>query len=85
MVRRSGVEAVHIRQQHEGISLEHLRDERSEAIVISKTQLSGGHRVVFVENRDDSEAEEARQRGAHVRVVVAAHDVVRCQQDLRGV
>ena len=77
MIRRSSVETVHIRQQHEGVGLDHLRDERGEAIVVAKTQLSGGHRVVFVENRDDSEAEETRQRGAHVRVVVAAHHVVR--------
>ena len=85
VVRRSGVETVHVRQQREGVGLDHLRDERGEAIVISETQLAGGHRVVFVENRDDSEAEEARQRGAHVRVVVAAHDVVRGQQHLGGI
>ena len=85
MVRRRGVEAVHVREQHEGVSLNHLGDERGEAIVVAEAQLSGRHRIVFVENRNDAEAEEARQRGAHVRVVVAAHDVVRGQQDLGGV
>ena len=79
VVRRSRVEAVDVRQQHEGVGLDHLGDERGEAIVVAETQLSGGHRVVFVENRDDAEAEETRQRRAHVRVVVAAHHVVRGQ------
>ena len=85
VVRRSRVEAVDVRQQHEGIGLDHLRDERGEAIVVAETQLAGGHRIVLVENRDDAEAEETRQRRAHVRVVVAAHHVVRGQQNLGGI
>ena len=85
MVRRSGVEAVHVSQQHEGVGLDHLGDERGKAIIVAETQLAGGHRVVFVENRDNAEAEESRQRGAHVRIVIAAHNVVRGQQHLGGI
>ena len=85
MVRRSRVEAVDVRQQHEGVGLDHLGNERGKTIVIAETQLAGGHRIVFVENRDNTEPEESRQRRAHVRVVVAAHDIVGRQQHLSGI
>ena len=85
VIRGCRVEAVDISQQDERVSLNHLRDESSKTIIVTETQLSSGHRVVLVENRNDAEAEETRQRGSHVRVVVAAHHVVRRQQYLGSI
>ena len=85
MIRRSRIQAVNVRQQHEGIGLDHLGDERSKSIIVAETQLAGGHRVVLVEDWHDAEAEKPREGRAHVCVVVAAHHVVRGQQHLGGV
>ena len=85
MIRRSRIQAVNVRQQHERVGLDHLGDERSKSIIVAETQLAGGHRVVLVEDWHDAEAEEPREGRAHVRVVVAAHHVVRGQQHLGGV
>ena len=85
VVRGRRVQSVDVREEHQGVSRDHLGDQGGQAVVIAEAQLPGGHSVVLVEDRDDAEAEEAREGRAHVRVVVAAHDVVRCQQDLRGV
>ena len=85
MIRGRCVQAVDIGEQYERVSLDHLSDQGGQAIVVAEAQLAGGHRVVLVEDRDDAEAEEAGQRRAHVRVVVASHDVVRGEQNLCGV
>ena len=85
VIWRSSIKTIDISEQNESISLNHLRNEGSEAIIVAEAQLSGGHRIILVQNRNDAEAEEARQRGTHVRVVVTAHDVVRGQQHLGGI
>ena len=82
MIRRSGVEAVNVRQEEERISLDHLRDERRHPIVVAKAQLPSRHSIILVENRNDAEAEQAYERGSGIGVVVPAHHVLRREQNL---
>ncbi len=80
--RRPVVEGVDVRQQHEGVGPHDVRDERREPVVVAEPDLLGGDGVVLVDHRDDAEPEQAVEGAAGVRVVAAAHDVVRGQEHL---
>ena len=56
VVRGRRVQSVDVREEHQGVGLDHLGDQGGQAVVIAEAQLPGGHGVGLVEDRDDAEA-----------------------------
>ena len=49
-LRRRGVEAVDVGEEHEAIGADHRRDARGEAVVVAVADFGGRHRVVLVDD-----------------------------------
>jgi hypothetical protein len=74
--------AVHIRQDHEQIGVDEVRDERRQPVVIAEADLLDGDRVVLVDDRNHAEREQAVQRRARVEVPLATDEIVLREKDL---
>ena len=82
-VRIGGVQAGDIRQQQQAIGADHLRHARREPIVVAVADFGGGHRVVLVDDRQRTEPQQLRQRGARIQIAAPVFAVFERQQNLR--
>ncbi len=78
----AGVERIDVRQQHQRIRPDQMRDKRGKPVVVAEADLGGGHRVVLVDHRDHAELQELGERPLRVAVVRPADHVVAGQQHL---
>ena len=84
VARRIGrVETVDVRQQHQAIGADHLRDARREPVVVAIADLGGRDRVVLVDDGDRAEPQQRRQRVARIQVAPPLLGVAERQQHLR--
>ena len=78
-----GVEdARDVGEQHEQVGRNQVRGQRSEPVVVPEPDLVGGHRVVLVHDRDDTQVQQPVERAPRVAVVRAAHHVLGGEQHL---
>ncbi len=83
---RVGIEhAIAVGEDHQQISLDQIRHQRRQGVVITETDLVGDHRVVFVDNRYNPQLNQRAQGAAGVQVTLAVRQVVMGQKDLRSV
>jgi tRNA(Ser,Leu) C12 N-acetylase TAN1 len=82
--RRTRVERVDVRQQHEQVGLHELRDERGEPVVVAEPDLVGRDGVVLVDDRQDPQVEEALHGALRVAAVRRVLEVSGGQQHLAG-
>ena len=80
--RVGGVEAIHIRQQHQQVRPGQLRGSRRQPVVVAVANFLGGHRVVLIDHRYDPVAQQRFQRRPPVQPAPAPLGVVAGQQDL---
>src|SRR5260221_10617978 len=78
-----GIEPVNVGEQHQRVGAYHLGDPRSEAVVVTETNLRSCHRVVLVDDGNGAEGEKLVQRRARVEVTAALLGVVGGEQYLR--
>ena len=83
--RVGGVEAVHVREQHQQRGAEEVRHHRREVIVVAELDLGDRNRVVLVDDREGVVLEEGADRVADVQVAGAAVEVAGGEEDLRRV
>ena len=69
--RRAGVQAVHVREDHQQIRRDQVDHRRREAVVVSEADLFGGDRVVLVHDRNDAERQQRQQGAARVEEALA--------------
>jgi hypothetical protein len=77
------VQPVHVRQQHQAIGTDHLRDACGQPIVIPVADLCGGHGVVLIDDWQGSELQQRAERAARVEVAASLFGVRQREQDLR--
>ena len=80
--RIGGEQARGVGEQHEHVGADEVRDQRGEPVVVAVADLVVGDGVVLVDDRDDTEVEEAAQRLARVQVLRAHAEVVGREQHL---
>ena len=77
------VQPVHVRQQHQAIRADHLRDPRRQPIVVAVANLCSRDRVVLVDHRNRAEAQQRAERVAGIQIAPALLGIAEGQQDLR--
>ncbi len=83
--RVGGVQAIDVRQQHQGVCADHLRHARGQAVVVAEADLGGGDGVVLVDDGDAAEAQQRRDGGARIEVAPAVLGILEGEQQLGGV
>ena len=84
LARIRGVKRIDVRGQHQPARFDKDRNLRGEEVVVAESDLVGRGRVVFVDHRHDVPFEQLLQRLTRVHVAGTRADVVRGQEDLRG-
>ena len=79
-----GVEAIDIGQQDQLIGPHRHRDLCGQAIIVAKSDLVGGHGVVFIHDGNDTQRQKRCQRGARVQIAAAVFGIFQRHQHLRG-
>ncbi len=77
------VQPIHVRQQHQAIRADHLRDSCCQPIVVAVANLCGRHGVVLVDDGNCTEAQQRAEGIASVQIAPAFLGVAERQQDLR--
>src|SRR5574343_430187 len=85
LARVGSVEADLVSQDDQRIGFDQVGNQGAQRVVVAKLDLIGDHRVVFVDDRHDTEFEQGGQRRAGVQVALAVGQVVVGEQDLLGV
>jgi hypothetical protein len=70
------VQPVDIREQHQPVGADEVRDQGRQSIVVTEPDLVGRDRVVLVDDGHDSHAEQLFERTLRVAMVDPAHHVV---------
>jgi hypothetical protein len=76
------VEAVDVAQDDEQVGVDQVGDQGREVIVIPELDLLDHDGVVFVDDRDDAELQEAQQGVAGMEVAIAVGEVVAGEENL---
>jgi len=82
-IRIGRVKSIDVREQHQAVRAGHLGDAGGQAIVIAVANLGGGHRVIFVDDRNGFHRQQRFERGARIQIAGALLAVFQRQQNLR--
>jgi hypothetical protein len=82
--RVTGVERVHVGQDHEQVRGQEDRDLRGEDVVVAEADLVGRGGVVLVDHGHYAPVDQLAQGSPGVQVLHASRDVEEREQDLRG-
>ena len=80
--RRSCIQAVHIREQHQRISPDEVCHQCRKPVVVAETDLVARQRIVLVDDRHHAEFQQTVQRALHVAVLDRADRVFGSDQNL---
>src|ERR671919_2588311 len=78
------VHTIGVGQQQENFRNGEVRDESCQSVVFSEANLVDGNGVVLIHNWDGTESNETVECVASIKVLLALHEVVASQEQLRG-
>ena len=79
-----GMQSARVGQQREHLRVREIAHQSGQTIVVAEADLVDRDRVVLIDYRNDPQREQPVQGVACVEVVLAIHEVVAGQQQLRG-
>ena len=77
------VQPIHVRQQHQAIRADHLRDPRGQPVVVAVANLCRRDGVVLVDHGNRAEAQQRAEGIAGIQIAPALLGVAERQQNLR--
>ena len=77
------VEAGLVGQDDQRVGFDQVGDQRGQRVVVAEPDFVGGHGVVLVDDRDDTQVEQRAQRRARIQIALAVGKIFVREQDLR--
>ena len=78
------VEAALVREDHENVRFDEVRDEGAERVVVAHLDFTRCDRVVFIDDRNDAETKEFDEGHSGVEVLLAVREIGVGEKHLRG-
>ena len=84
LARIGGIQALLVRQDHQGVRLDQVRHQRAQRVVVTELDLVVDDRIVLVDDRQHAMLQQRQQGRARVQVALAIGQVRMRQQHLRA-